>query len=487
VAVHLRLRVTGIIAASALLLSGCILPFPPFWIPGDPGFETPAAITVENQTDDDWVLALDSGFSSSFAIPAGEAGTVLPWDAAPDELVLLDTDCGEVDRIPWADSTDGVLIQEPGTLAAGEAEGADGVPFLEYWECGEAGFLADPESVAVLPGATDADGVIALVVGDGRPYMYHPTDGAIEPVGAEASGEVYDAEFTWTLDGARVAFSRMDDTTGASSVWVGAADGSDAELLVEDAASPRWSPDGSRLAYLEAGAFAPTPTLWVVDVESGERTELAVDATLPAWSPDSSQLAFFTGGFSAFEPEPEATELRVVGADGTGLRTVAAGPPFAFGPAWSPDGTQLAFTAATDGAAPSLFEAETVIVVCDLADDNVTTVATVNGASLSEPAWSPDGSSIGFIILDGGFLNASGAVGVVPAAGGEVVRIGEKADAYLTTPAWSPDGTWIVAGRSDETGFTSELVALDPTGAEAEVVLATGILSVSAWLAVEPG
>jgi dipeptidyl aminopeptidase/acylaminoacyl peptidase len=56
----------------------------------------------------------------------------------------------------------------------------------------------------------------------------------------------------------------------------------------------------------------------------------------PAWSPDGTMLAFSVSG--ALEPQ-----IYLVGADGSGLRAVPGA--HGYSPTWSPDGSRLAFSA----------------------------------------------------------------------------------------------------------------------------------------------
>ena len=483
---RVRARIVGGVAMSALL-SGCILGFPPFWIPEDPAMAG-AEIVVENRTGEDWVLVLESGFPTSFAIAAGETGTVLPWDGVPEELALLDPDCTEVDRIGW-DGFGAVAIDDPGALTvSGPPDDTSALdPFVEFFECDLLGSFGAPEPGTALPGADEATGAIILVGGDNLLYRYDPAAHGIEPVFTGPPAEEWDDGYTWSPDGSRVAFSRVDEMVGSSALYVADADGSGAELLVDDAASPRWSPDGASIAYVNVDPFARSMSLWIFDVETGEQTELAAEGGAANWSPDGSLLAFITSEPLDFADDPPPAELRIIGADGSGVRTLAEAAPFGVGPPeWSPDGTRLAFSTLPDGAAGSFFDSDTLISVYDLGDDAVTEVAAVDGAILDEPAWSPDGETIAFTISEIGFLGATGAVGIVPADGGEVTLLGEAEGAYVTNPTWSPDGAWLVVARSSDASFEADAVALDPGGDEA-VVLATNVLAIVGWLAEAGG
>lgn len=89
-------------------------------------------------------------------------------------------------------------------------------------------------------------------------------------------------------------------------------------------------------------------------------------------------------------------------------------------PAWSPDGSVLAFQSVRNGT--------TYIVVCGL-DGNE--LAVVGKGRF--PAWSPDGRSVACI--------AGGRIQIYPVGGGVPHTVGPDVSAYY--PSWSPDGRFI--------------------------------------------
>lgn len=464
-----RLIVPGLLALP-VLLSACFPPFGPFF-PFPTGGES--ELSVENGMDDNVVLRIVvDGFPMEFAIPAGETGTVhLYGGSAPTSIALLDDECQSLDELEWTDTAEAVRIDPDGQLAAVDrpATAPDDV-FIEYWECtggfGPAPTAGDP--------VTDAPGTILLIGGEGSGWQIDPATADLSQVArSEAGGFTPDAEHVLSPDGALVAFSRYADEGVSSDLFVAAADGGDERLLVEDAGSPSWSPDGTRVAYLSFDPFAGGSAMYVIDLDGADPIELADAASAPRWSPDGTRIAFMSVDFSGFDDATAPpSELRIVNADGTGPETLADASPFADRPDWSPDGTRIVFTAGS--------ETDGTLDVIDLDSGKVSTVADGGSAMLTEPTWSPDGERIAFGISDFSLFSSEAAVGIVPATGGEVERIGVLEDGFVANPAWSPDSAWLAFVRSGAMDMASDLVVIELASGE-ETVLASGVLSVSGW------
>ena len=112
---------------------------------------------------------------------------------------------------------------------------------------------------------------------------------------------------------------------------------------LEYAADPAISPDGAWIAYVRRWSDPMTDrrysNIWVVKRDgSGHRplTSGKFSEDSPAWSPDGTRLAFTSnrGG---------STQLWVRWMDTGDAMAVTNGPQAPSAPAWSPDGTQLAF------------------------------------------------------------------------------------------------------------------------------------------------
>jgi TolB protein len=161
---------------------------------------------------------------------------------------------------------------------------------------------------------------------------------------------------------------------------------------------PAWSPDGTLIAYVSDKTTA-FPTLWVMSAIDGSGRhamatpglqEEAVDAL--AWSPDGSQLAI-----TVFN-EPGPTQIALLPIGGTGRlpgRILTDLPGGALDPAWSPDGSWLAF-AGRDGYAVETYAARP--------DGTSVTKLTSDGLLARSPAWSPDGRHVAYLSNKTGYF-----------------------------------------------------------------------------------
>ena len=144
---------------------------------------------------------------------------------------------------------------------------------------------------------------------------------------------------------------------------------------------------------------------------------------IPAWSPDGSQIAFASGR------DGISTEIYVMNADGTGQTRLTSNSAGDWWPAWSPDGSQIAFASDRDG--------NDEIYVMN-ADGTGQTRLTNNPGRDISPAWSPDGFQIAFEWeSDGQFevyvMNRDGT--------GQTNLTNNPSGDHK--PAWSPDGSHI--------------------------------------------
>ncbi len=214
-----------------------------------------------------------------------------------------------------------------------------------------------------------------------------------EPVVISRGEDRRDEAFTWSPDGERLAFASSGVGGPRDGIYVMNADGSDFRQVTHPGppyasrpdTQPAWSPDGARIAFARyGGEFAPgvpglgPSDIWIVDLDGSPERRLTPSAragtsgaTSPVWSPDGTDVGFLIDADPSGEDTGiNETDIDVIGADGTGLRTLfscLADDSFDRCPSsldWSPDGRSLTYhgpfgtgpfvIAATAGAPRSL-------------------------------------------------------------------------------------------------------------------------------------
>ncbi|MFO1359378.1 Tol-Pal system beta propeller repeat protein TolB [Plasticicumulans sp.] len=177
----------------------------------------------------------------------------------------------------------------------------------------------------------------------------------------------------------------------------------------------------TRIAYVTARGTS-SYTLVVADSD-GYNPQVVLRSPLPvmspAWSPDGSKLAYVSF-------ENRAAQIVVQNVFTGARQTISASPGINGAPAWSPDGSQLAFTLSKDGN-PEIYR-------YDLASRQ-TQRLTSTSAIDTEATWSPDGGSIVFTSDRGG----GPQLYRMPASGGGAERLTFSGD-YNSRPTFSPDG-----------------------------------------------
>ncbi len=155
-------------------------------------------------------------------------------------------------------------------------------------------------------------------------------------------------------------------------------------------------------------------------------------------------------------------ELQVADADGFNAQSVLASQEPIMSPAWSPDGSRLAYV--------SFDQKKPAVVVQNLAQGTTRVVANFRGNN-SAPAWSPDGRTLAVALTKDGLTQ----IYRIAATGGEATRLTESSG-IDTQPNFSPDGQWI-AFTSDR-GGSPQIYRMPAAGGAAQRVTFEGTYNV---------
>lgn len=196
----------------------------------------------------------------------------------------------------------------------------------------------------------------------------------------------------------------------------------------------------TRIAYVTKAA--QRFTLWVADAD-GENAQSALASPepiiSPAWSPNGSQLAYVS--FESRKPVIYAHDVA------SGKRRLLAnfrGSNSA--PAWSPDGRQIAATLSRDGGSQ--------LYVMD-ANGGEPRRLTQSQSIDTEPVFSPDGKNLYFVSDRGG----APQIYRMPSSGGNAERVTFTGN-YNISPAISPDGKYLAYVSRISGAFKLQLMDL---------------------------
>jgi dipeptidyl aminopeptidase/acylaminoacyl peptidase len=286
-----------------------------------------------------------------------------------------------------------------------------------------------------------------------------------------------------------VARAIKDTDKNDTDVWMVSWDGRQQIQVTstpEGESSPRWSPDGKYLAFLSARQGAKGAQIWLLNRAGGEAsklTEIKGGVSDYAWSPDSKRFVMVVENPDPSEadkdkdkkdaepktPKPIVIDRYHFKADVSGylrgehshlqLFDIAAKKaelltPGAFdeeSPAWSPDGSQIAFVRRHGDGDVDKAPNHDLFVIEGRSGAKETRLTTTAADESGRLSWSPDGRSIAYLLGEELKYSAydQNHLAVIPAAGGPSRILTEALDRPVRGPFWTADGS-ILFGVSDD-------------------------------------
>ncbi|WP_437085517.1 cell wall-binding repeat-containing protein [Streptomyces sp. enrichment culture] len=283
----------------------------------------------------------------------------------------------------------GTLATAPGAVAddAGPWPGTEGKILTS------GGGLIDPATgqVTQIPGVGGTDAAWApdgsrLITSAGRITSYRASGST--PItlpwaeGVRSSAAYEDLAYWW--GGRYVVFST------AGQLVYGPSDGSWAPVpLLTDAQEPSTvcdtdpavNPSG-QVAFTRSTGYGcyDNAGVYVFDGAAGTVERVLTDAAQPAWSPDGTRLAFVRADADG------NPQVFTANADGSAVTQLTSGPRWYANPSWSPTGERIVFDAHT---APNSTDVHTV-EYADPATGELTAVTdAAQSAYVDSPSWQP--------------------------------------------------------------------------------------------------
>jgi tetratricopeptide (TPR) repeat protein len=150
--------------------------------------------------------------------------------------------------------------------------------------------------------------------------------------------QIEDSAPSWSRDGAKIAFASNKAGDRNWRIYVSWLVGTGEPVELRLGESPDWSPGGDKIVYRGCDERGGNCGIYIMDENGANPTRLTTDASdnAPAWSPDGSQVAFMS-------PRDGNWEIYVVDLANPRPRRLTTNPANDGLPAWSPDGQRIAF------------------------------------------------------------------------------------------------------------------------------------------------
>ncbi|MFC1570028.1 DPP IV N-terminal domain-containing protein [bacterium] len=235
----------------------------------------------------------------------------------------------------------------------------------------------------------------------------------------------------WSPSGQYLAFSKIINTT--ELIYYTLSDGLESGSIarINDVLDMRiaLSPDGEHIVY--RSIFYGH--LWIYStLDESIRLLTPKDTTAfdPAWSQDGSRIAYISRN------DDFVNELKMISPEGgskTTLFTAQEGESLSW-PSWSPDGTHIVFTHKQN---------ETSRIAIFSFSTHDTVLITSDTFSAHSPAWSPLGDYIAF-------CKNQQEIALITVDGSELVYLENQFNANQFKPSWSPDASCLVISIPNE-------------------------------------
>jgi TolB protein len=273
-----------------------------------------------------------------------------------------------------------------------------------------------------------------------------PATAGAEPATPQGSVAVSDAptfDEIWLMTQDGAVQSNVTNTPGATT-----------NAFEFDAA---WSPDGTRILYTRAES-GQDAEIWVVGADGSSPTQLTSNTASDGnavFSPDGKTIAFFsdrsgTGG-------GQDNEIWTMNADGSNPVQLTSNQANDNGPDFSPDGQKIAFLSTRHHNGP--LNRRDIFVMDVNGANPVQLTFNAPAAFTTGPHWSPDGTEI---VYSAG-PNGNEEIFKIPATGGSPTQLTSN-NVSDRGPQWTKDGLKRIFFVSRRSGNQDRVFSMENTG-----------------------